>query len=78
MKREGPKSIAVLTGICLVVAVLLAAVNYVTAPIIAKSAQSGAEASLYVVLPNAAGFEEEAGAVTLLLSPPFLPILLLP
>ena len=60
MKREGPKSIAVLTGICLVVAVLLAAVNYVTAPIIEESAQSGAEASLYVVLPNAAGFEEEA------------------
>ena len=60
MKREGPKSIAVLTGICLVVAVLLAAVNHVTAPIIEESAQSGAEASLYVVLPNAAGFEEEA------------------
>lgn len=60
MKREACKSIAVLTGICLVVAVLLAAVNYVTAPIIEESAASGAQASLYAALPNAAGFEEES------------------
>ena len=31
MKREAWKSIAVLTGICLVVAVLLSAVNHITA-----------------------------------------------
>lgn len=60
MKREACKCIAVLTGICLVVAVLLATVNYVTAPIIEESAASGAQASLYAALPNAAGFEEEA------------------
>ncbi len=59
MKREATKSIVVLTGICLIVAVLLAAVNHVTAPIIEESAASGAQASLYTVLPNAAGFEEE-------------------
>ena len=59
MKREATKSIVVLTGICLIVAVVLAAVNHVTAPIIEESAASGAQASLYVVLPNAAGFEEE-------------------
>ncbi len=62
MKREAWKSIAVLTGICLVVAVLLAAVNHVTAPIIEESAAGGAQASLYAVLPNAAGFEEETPA----------------
>ena len=59
MKREAPKCIVVLTGICLVVAALLAGVNHITAPIIEKSAVSGAQASLYAVLPNAAGFEEE-------------------
>ena len=62
MKREAWKSIAVLTSICLVVAVLLAAVNHVTAPIIEESAATGAQASLYAVLPNAAGFEEETPA----------------
>ena len=62
MKREAWKSIAVLTSICLVVAVLLAAVNHVTAPIIEESAATGEQASLYAVLPNAAGFEEETPA----------------
>lgn len=59
MKREAPKCIVVLTSICLVVAALLAGVNHITAPIIEKSAVSGEQASLYTVLPNAAGFEEE-------------------
>lgn len=62
MKREAWKSIAVLTSICLVVAVLLAAVNHVTAPIIEESAATGTQASLYAVLPNAVGFEEETPA----------------
>lgn len=62
MKREAWKSIAVLTSICLVVAVLLAAVNHVTAPIIEESAATDTQASLYAVLPNAVGFEEETPA----------------
>ena len=52
------KSIAVLVSICLVVAVLMAAVNYVTAPIIAKAESAAANESLLVVMPDGEGFEK--------------------
>ena len=58
MKKDSIKSIVVLGSICLVVAVLLAAVNYVTAPIIEAAAGAAASESLLVVLPDATGFEE--------------------
>ncbi|MBR6676588.1 MAG: FMN-binding protein [Clostridia bacterium] len=52
------KSIVVLFSICLVVAVLLAAVNYITDPIIKKNALLAEQASLRVVLEGAEEFEE--------------------
>ncbi len=55
--KEGAKSIIVLTVICLVVAVALAGVNYVTGPIIeAANAQAAFEAC-FVVMPQAQSFE---------------------
>ncbi len=52
------KSIVVLFSICLVVAVLLATVNYITAPIIEKNALLAEQASLREVLKGAEEFEE--------------------
>ncbi len=60
MKNDSLKSIIVLGSICLVVAVLLSSVNYVTAPIIEQSANSAVTDSLKSVLPDATGFEEVA------------------
>ncbi len=60
MKNESVKSIAVLGSICLVVAILLSVVNYITAPIIEAAAGAAASESLKVVLPDATGFEEIA------------------
>ena len=58
MKNDGIKSIIVLGSICLVVAILLSSINYVTAPIIAQSADSAVKESLKKVLPDATDFEE--------------------
>ncbi len=60
MKNDSVKSIAVLGSICLVVAILLSVVNYITAPIIEAAAGAAASESLKVVLPDATGFEEIA------------------
>ncbi len=60
MKNDSIKSIVVLGSICLVVAILLSAVNYVTAPIIEEAAGAAASESLKVVLPDATSFEEVA------------------
>ncbi|MBQ8475373.1 MAG: FMN-binding protein [Clostridia bacterium] len=58
MKKDGLKSIVVLSGICLVVAVLLSVVNYITAPIIEENAANAEMGSLSAVLPDAKGFEQ--------------------
>lgn len=52
------KSICVLVSICAVMALLLAATNAITAPIIADNAANAANASLKKVMPNGVGFEE--------------------
>lgn len=56
MNKVYLKSVAVLGGICLVVAVLLAAVNFVTAPIIEKAAKDAQQKALREVLPDATSF----------------------
>ena len=58
MTKKNIMPIAVLTVICLVVAVLLAAVNYFTAPVIEDNAEKKVNASLYAVLEDADGFEK--------------------
>lgn len=52
------KSITVLLSICLVVSILMAAVNYVTAPVIKKAEAEAANDSLKVVMPDGEGFEK--------------------
>ena len=49
--------VVVLTVICVVVAILLATVNYFTAPIIEKEKERKVNESLYAVLEDATGFE---------------------
>ena len=61
MKKDYLKSIIVLVSICLVVGLLLSAVNGVTAPIIEKQAASAADAAYLEVLPNATTFENVTG-----------------
>ena len=56
--KNNIKSVVVLTVICVVVSLLLALTNSVTAPIIAANRAASENASLIVVLPGAAGFEE--------------------
>jgi Na+-translocating ferredoxin:NAD+ oxidoreductase RnfG subunit len=50
--------VVVLAAICLVVTLLLSAVNFVTAPIIEQASAAAAQASLLEVLPEATGFSE--------------------
>ena len=57
MKKKFMPSIA-LTSICLVVALLLAAVNTITGPIIKAAADNKANETLLVVLPDGESFEE--------------------
>ncbi len=57
------KPVVVLTVICIVVSAALAAVNGVTAPIIAEAAAKAADAARYELLPEADGFEEIEVAV---------------
>ncbi len=56
--KNNIKSIIVLGSICLIVAVLLATVNYITAPIIERNAMIAEQESLRVVLPGSEVFEE--------------------
>ena len=55
--KENIKSVVVLTAICLVVAVLLAYTNSITAPIIEANKAAKASGSLLEVMPEAADFE---------------------
>lgn len=57
-KREAIKSVVVLTVICAVIALMLAMVNELTAPIIAENQAKGEFDSLYEVMPDADDFEE--------------------
>ena len=51
------KPVVVLTVICIIVSAALAAVNSITAPIIAAAAAEAANAARYELLPEADGFE---------------------
>lgn len=55
--KDTLKPIFVLTGICLIVAVLLAATNGITAPIIAANAEATAQQTRLELLPEAGNFE---------------------
>ncbi|MCQ2436346.1 MAG: FMN-binding protein [Clostridia bacterium] len=61
MKNDSIKSVIVLTAICLVIALLMAFVNSVTAPIIEENDAKAAQAALQIVLPDATGFDELSG-----------------
>ena len=52
------KSITVLFSICLVVSLLLALINYITAPVIEQTKLKAETASLTEVLPDATEFEK--------------------
>ena len=56
--KSNIKSIIVLGSICLIVAALLAAVNFITAPIIERNAMIAEQESLRVVLPGSEIFDE--------------------
>ena len=58
MKKESLKSIIVITAICLVVAALMAAVNLVTAPMIAQAKAEAEKEALFIALPSSEDFEE--------------------
>lgn len=58
MKKDNIKSVVVLFACCLVVALLLAAVNMVTAPIIEQNMQNAQFAALEGLVPNAS-YEEK-------------------
>ena len=60
MKKDNLKSIIVLSAICLVVAILMGAVNYITSPVISENEEKKVQDSLKAVMPNASGFKEEA------------------
>ena len=63
--KENIKSVVVLTAICLVVAVLLAYTNSITAPIIEANQAAKASGSLLEVMPEAAGFEDITATLAL-------------
>ena len=58
LNKENLKPIVVLSLICIVAAVLLAAVNSVTGPIIEAAQNAATNEALLVVLPNGKNFEE--------------------
>lgn len=58
MNKKNILPVAVLVIICIVVAVLLAVVNSLTAPVISDREEAQANAALLVVLPGAKDFEE--------------------
>ena len=51
------KNLAVFVCICCVITVLLAATNYITAPVIAENQNAAANAALLEVMPEGKGFE---------------------
>lgn len=57
-KSLNVKSIVVLTAICGVISLLLAATNALTAPIIEKKQNAAANEALLVVMPDGSGFEK--------------------
>lgn len=58
MKKDNLKSIIVLSSICLVVAILMAAVNFITDPVIKENDEKKVQDSLKAVMPEADGFTE--------------------
>ncbi len=60
-KSDALKCILVLGGICLFIAVAMAAINTVTAPKIEEANRAAVQAALQTVLPEAEGFEEIEG-----------------
>ena len=56
--NQSVKSVVVLFSICLVVAVLLSGVNFITAPVIKAHNEQIKFGSLYEVIPDATGFED--------------------
>lgn len=58
MIKTSYKSVVVLFSICLVVAALLAAVNFITAPLIEESERKAVEDSLRVVFPDGEEFTD--------------------
>lgn len=56
--KSNVKSVVVLTVICVVVATFLSVTNFFTAPVIASNKEAAAYESLYVVMPDAQGFEK--------------------
>lgn len=57
-KSLNVKSVVVLTAICAVISLLLAATNALTAPIIEKNQNAAANEALLVVMPNGTAFEK--------------------
>ena len=58
IKKENLKPIIVLSVICLMVALLLGALNMITAPEIKRQAEEKANEALLVVLPDGKNFEK--------------------
>ncbi len=56
--KKSLKSIAVLTAICAVISLMLAATNAITAPIIEKNQNAAANEALLVVMPDGKDFEK--------------------
>lgn len=61
MKKDYLKSVIVLASICLVVALLLSAVNSITKPIIEEQSAAAANEAYLQVLPNATSFSDVTG-----------------
>lgn len=58
MKKDSLKSIIVITAICLVIAALMAAINSITAPMIAEANAKAEKEALFTVLPDAEDFSK--------------------
>lgn len=58
MIKDSYKSVVVLFAICLVIAAALAAVNYITAPVIEQAEKDATQAALKVVMENADSFSQ--------------------
>lgn len=58
MKKDALKSIIVLTSVCLVIALAMAAVYMVTNPIIKENNERAATEALYIVLDDATEFDK--------------------
>lgn len=58
MKKDSLKSIIVITVICLVIAALMAAINVVTAPMIAEANAKAEKEALFLVIDGAQDFSQ--------------------